>query len=138
MQNYEVTGSLVTFGLGAELKLSENQAEARISSLKKKKKDIYEVIHPVQFKRGERIGIASDNISKAMLENLKNISDKKSEEDIQYPCVRAAAFGKFNVFDKDGDLLNQKPVKKDEAEKLLAEISENKGDDVNNLQKDNV
>lgn len=135
MQNYEVTGSLVTFGFGTELKLSESQADARTSSLKKKKKDIYEVIHPVQFKRGERIGVISDNISKAMLENLKNISDKKSEEDIQYPCLRQAAFGKFNVFDKDGNLLNQKPIKKDEAEKIFAEISK---DNINDLAKDNV
>ena len=135
MQNYEVTGSLVTFSIGTELKLSESQADARTSSLKKKKKDIYEVIHPVQFKRGETIGVISDNISKAMLENLKNISDKKSEEDIQYPCLRPAAFGKFNVFDKDGNLLNQKPIKKDEAEKIFAELSK---DNINDLAKDNV
>jgi len=135
MQNYEVSGSVVTFGFGTELKLSESQADARASSLKKKKKDIYEVIHPVQFKRGERIGVASDNISKAMLENLKNISDKKSEENIQYPCLRSAAFGKFNVFDKDGNLLNQKPIKKDEAEKIFAEISK---DNISDLAKDNV
>ena len=123
MQNYEVTGKPVTFGIGLELKLSESQAEARSASLKKKKKDIYEVIHPVQFKQGEKITVVTGDVPKALSENLKNSSDKKSEETIQYPCIKNASFGNFNVFDKDGNQITKKPVKKDEAEKIFSEIS---------------
>lgn len=135
MKNYEVTGKPVTFGIGMELKLSESQAETRSASLKKKKKDIYEVIHPVQFKQGEQITVVTGDVPKAISENLKNSSDKKSEENIQYPCIKNANFGKFNVFDKDGNQVTKKPVKKDEAEKILVEISQ-KNQEADNAEED--
>jgi hypothetical protein len=56
MKIYEVTSGVITFGIGAELRLSEEQAESRISSLQKRK-DVYGVTSPVQFKRGEKLGI---------------------------------------------------------------------------------
>ena len=123
MQNYEVIGNHITLGLGIELKLSPSQAETRASSLQKKKNDIYGVIDHVQFKRGEKITVSSGNLSKSVLANLEEISDKKPQENIQYPCVQHVSFGKYNVLDKDGNLLNKKPLKKDEAEKIFSEIT---------------
>ncbi len=127
MQTYEVTGKHITFGIGAELKLSESQAESRASSLKNKRKDIFEVTEPVQFKQGEKITISPESLTKSLLENLKEISDKKSdgnkpETPTEYPCVQHLSFGKYNVFDENKNLLTSKPVKKDEAEKILSEI----------------
>lgn len=129
MQNYEVTGNFITFGIGIEIRLSASQAGTRAHMLKNKKKDIYEIISPVQLKKGEQIGINSKSLSKALLENLKEIgakdlsNDKKTKnDDITYPCILHVSFGKYNVFDQDKNLLTEKPIKKDEAEKLLEEI----------------
>lgn len=124
---YEVISGFVTFGIGIELQLSEAQAEPRMSSLQVRRKDIYGVVSPVQFKRGERLGIYEAFLTKSLLENLKEISDKKPkgnkpELPTEYPCIKNANFGKFNVFDRDGNQVTRKPVKKDEAEKILAEI----------------
>ena len=130
MQTYEVIGRHITFGIGTELKLSESQAESRADSLKIKRKEIFEVVHPVQFKQGEKITISPESLTKSLLENLKEISDKKSdgnsnkvEVPTEYPCIQHAGFGKYNVFDADKNLLTQKPIKKDEAEKIFTEIS---------------
>lgn len=137
MQNYEVTGNFVTFGIGIEIRLSAAQADARSHLVKNKKKDIYEIISPVQFKKGEQIGIVSKSLSKALLDSLKEIgvkessNDKKSKnDDITYPCILHVSFGKYNVFDQDKNLITDKPIKKDEAEKLLEEIlKENEASD---------
>lgn len=128
MQTYEVIGKQITFGLGTELKLSESQAEGRTTSLKKKTKDIFEVIEPVQFKRGEKITVSPESLTKSLLESLKEISDKKSdsnkvEEPTEYPCIQHVSFGKYNVFDAEKNLLTPKPIKKDEAEKIFTELS---------------
>lgn len=127
MQNYEVTGKFVSFGIGIELKLSEDQVYIRSHSLKKKRNDVYEVIEPVHFKQGEKISISSDTLSKVLLERLKVISseddfDEEVESNGQYPCVQHVSFGRYNVFDENKNLLTSKPMKKDEAEKMLAEI----------------
>jgi len=142
MKIYEVTSNFVTFDLGIELQLSESQAESRISSLQVRRKDIYGVTSPVQFKRGEKLGIYEAFLTKSLLENLKEIPDKKSENKTEapteYPCIQHVSFGKYNVFDTNKNLLTQKPVKKDEAEKLLSEILEknqknnDSGNDENN------
>jgi hypothetical protein len=140
MQTYEVTGKHITFGLGTELKLSESQAESRTTSLKKKTKDIFEVVEPVQFKHGEKITISPESLTKSLLENLKAISDKKpdgnkTEVPTEYPCIQHISFGKYNVFDAEKNLLTPKPIKKDEAEKILAElIKKNESD--NNANQD--
>jgi hypothetical protein len=126
MQNYEVIGNPVTFGIGIELKLSDHQAKVRVSSLQKKKHEIYAVSEPIQFKIGEKITIVSENLSKSILKDLKEISDKntqdKAQDNLQYPLIQRSNFGRYNVFDRDGNLLNQKPLKKDEAEKMFLEI----------------
>lgn len=129
MQTYEVTGIFVSLGVGIELKLSENQADIRSNSLRKKGNDIYEVIEPIYFKQGEKISISSDALSKILLDQLKEISseaeddsDEEVESDGQYPCIQHVSFGRYNVFDENKNLLTQKPIKKDEAEKILSEI----------------
>ena len=131
MQTYEVTGKHITFGIGTELKLSESQAESRTTSLKNKRKDIFEVVEPVQFKQGEKVTISPESLTKSLLENLKEISDKKSsdgnsnkiEVPTEYPCIQHISFGKYNVFDAEKNLLTPKPIKKDEAEKIFTELS---------------
>ena len=123
MKIYEVTSGFVTFGIGIELQLSEAQAESRMSSLQVRRKGIYGVATPVQFKRGERLGIYEAFLTKSLLENLKEIdkkSENKTDAPTDYPCIQHVSFGKFNVFDKDGNQVNKKPVKK---EKIFSEIS---------------
>ncbi len=140
MQTYEVIGRHITFGIGTELKLSESQAESRADSLKIKRKEIFEVVHPVQFKQGEKITISPESLTKSLLENLKEISDKKSDGNkpelpTHYPCIQHVSFGQYNVFDAEKNLLTPKPIKKDEAEKIFTEISKkNESDD--NANKD--
>ncbi len=136
MQTYEVTGRHITFGIGTELKLSESQAESRTDSLKIKKKDIFEVVHPVQFKQGEKITISPESLTKSLLENLKEISEKKSdgnkiEVPTEYPCIQHLGFGKYNVYDKNKNLLTEKPIKKDEAEKIFTTTSKKNDPDDN-------
>ena len=140
MQTYEVIGRHITFGIGTELKLSESQAESRTDSLKIKRKDIFEVVHPVQFKQGEKITISPESLTKSLLENLKEISDKKPdgnkvEVPTEYPCIQHVSFGKYNVFDAEKNLLTPKPIKKDEAEKIFTELSK-KTDPDNDSNKD--
>jgi hypothetical protein len=145
MQTYEVTGKHITFGIGTELKLIESQAESRTTSLKNKRKDIFEVVHPIQFKQGERITISPESLTKSLLENLKEISDKKPDANsnkievpTEYPCIQHTGFGKYNVFDAEKNLLTPKPIKKDEAEKIFTEISQkNEPDDNSNEDKKN-
>jgi len=145
MQTYEVTGKHITFGIGTELKLSESQAESRATSLKNKRKDIFEVTEAVQFKQGEKITISPESLTKSLLENLKEISDKKSdgnsnkvEDPTEYPCIQHTGFGKYNVFDAEKNLLTPKPIKKDEAEKIFTEISKkNEPDDNANEDEEN-
>ena len=145
MQTYEVTGKHITFGIGTELKLSESQAESRATSLKNKRKDIFEVTEAVQFKQGEKITISPESLTKSLLENLKEISDKKPDGNInkievptEYPCIQHTGFGKYNVFDAEKNLLTPKPIKKDEAEKIFTELSKkNESDDSTNEDEKN-
>ena len=143
MQTYEVIGKHITFGIGTELKLFESQVESRATSLKKKTKDIFEVVEPVQFKRGEKITISPESLTKSLLENLKEISDKKSDGNkpdlpTEYPCIQHISFGKYNVFDAEKNLLTPKPIKKDEAEKIFTELSKkNESDDSANEDEKN-
>lgn len=144
MQNYEVAGKFVSFGVGAQLKLSKNQANIRSHSLKKKSSDIYEVIELVHFKQGEKISTPSDALNKLLLEQLKTISseddvEEEIESNAQYPCIQHVSFGKYNVFDHNKNLLTSKPIKKDEAEKILSEIlAKNQINNVSNPGTDNL
>ena len=145
MQTYEVTGKHITFGIGTELKLIESQAESRATSLKNKRKDIFEVTEAVQFKQGEKITISPESLTKSLLENLKEISDKKPDGNInkievptEYPCIQHTGFGKYNVYDAEKNLLTPKPIKKDEAEKIFTELSKkNESDDSTNEDEKN-
>ena len=142
MQTYEITGKHITFGIGTELKLIESQAESRATSLKRKGKDIFEVTEPVQFKRGEKITISPESLTKSLLENLKEISEKKSdgnkvEVPTEYPCIQHLGFGKYNVFDAEKNLLTPKPIKKDEAEKIFTELSKKNDPDDGNEDEEN-
>ena len=147
MQTYEVTGKHITFGIGTELKLSESQIESRATSLKNTKKDIFEVVEAVQFKQGEKITISSESLTKSLLENLKEISDKKPDGNkvelpTQYPCIQHASFGKYNVYDAEKNLLTPKPIKKDEAEKIFTttsqknDLDDNSNEDEKNSKKE--
>ena len=129
MKNYEVTAAFISFGIGIVLKLSESQADIRSASLRRKKNDLFEVIEPVQFKQGEKISADPAQLSKSLLERLSEISDKKPEGNkpevpTEYPCIQHVSFGKYNVYDADKNLLTPKPIKKDEAEKIFAELSQ--------------
>jgi len=90
--NYEVTGRVCRISTGV-LELSKEQAAARLHNLKpvKGKRPLYEVVGPVEFKVGEKIGYEGD-LPKSMAEILvsadkkaanKNAADKEepSEED---------------------------------------------------------
>jgi hypothetical protein len=151
MQIYEVSGKNVIFGMGLELQLSDHQAEIRSSSIKRKKGDVYEVLEPIQFKQGELVIIVTKTLSKAVLANLKEISTKessskksqinkiqenKTNENTEYPCIQHVSFGKYNVLGKAGNLLTEKPIKKDEAEKILSEISAKNQESVDENQAD--
>ena len=142
MQTYEVTGKHITFGIGTELKLIESQAESRATSLKSKRKDIFEVVEPVQFKQGERITLSPESLTKSLLENLKEISDKKPdgnkvEMPTEYPCIHHTGFGKYNVYDAEKNLLTSKPIKKDEAEKIFTTTSKKNDPDDGNEDEEN-
>lgn len=78
MQIYKVTHTVI-LDIGTIVKLSENQLRARTPSLKKKRGGVYEVIEPVQFKKGEEVTIVSGNVSKAVLKNLREKSAKSKE-----------------------------------------------------------
>ena len=80
-KTYKVTGHIAIIGVGIVLKLSSSQAETRASSLKQKKKGIYIVLEPVQFKQGEEITIISGNVSKSVLKNLSDLSEPAKKPD---------------------------------------------------------
>ena len=143
MKNYEVNAPFISFGIGIVLKLSESQADIRSQSLRRKKNDLFEVIEPVQFKQGEKISADPAQLTKSILERLSEISDKKPDSNkpevpTEYPCIQHISFGKYNVFDAEKNLLTPKPIKKDEAEKILAElIKKNESDDNANEDEEN-
>ena len=69
MELYRVTKP-VELNTGLRIKLTQEQAVPRLSSLKPLKADKYEIQRPVQFKAGEILGIEQANIKlyAAMLE----------------------------------------------------------------------
>lgn len=123
-KNYEVIGSSITFGMGMEIKLSPAQAEVRMASLKQKKDDIYQIVLPIQFKQGEKISVNSESLSKSLLERLKEIPDKNSNQKSDKSSDKN--IGK--------NIESKKPIKKEEAEKMLPEIQKNKTTEVDKSQ----
>lgn len=121
MNTYQVTGHIAIFGSNMVLKLSENQAQTRINSLKKKKKDTYVVLDPIQFKQGEEITIVSGNVSKSLLKDLLDLSSNSEKKDSG---------------NKDEDANKNKPSKDQKNEKSNNKTDDkiiNDKNDVNNL-----
>ncbi|MDA9231362.1 hypothetical protein N9O56_02205 [Rickettsiales bacterium] len=125
MKNYKVTGHIAIIGVGIVLKLSSSQAETRASSLKQKKKGIYIVLEPVQFKQNEEITIISGNVSKSVLKNLTDLSESAKKSD---PKNNKAA--KKNQKDKANDNkgVDDIPKNQEAQDQIIPD-----GNDVNNL-----
>ena len=124
MKNYKVTGHIAIIGVGIVLKLSSSQSSTRASSLKKKKKDIYIVLEPVQFKQNEEITIISGNVSKSVLKNLTDLSEPAKKPDPKDNKVP-----KKNQKDKSDDKgVDDIPKNQEAQDQIVAD-----GNDVNNL-----
>lgn len=124
MKNYKVTGHIAIIGVGIVLKLSNSQAETRASSLKQKKKDIYIVLEPVQFKQGEEIIIISGNVSKSVLKNLTDLSEPAKK-----PDPKDNKTPKKNQKDKaDNKGAENTPENQETQDQIVAD-----GNDINNL-----
>ena len=137
MKKYRVTGNITVFGVGMVLKLSSSQANIRASSLKRKSKDSYLVVEPVQFKQGEEIIVISGNVSKSLLNNLSDLSEdsrsidnKKSKDDDKNQKLAK------NQSNKSGKKDNKKAADKSKQAIDLPENSDEAvvdNDDINNL-----
>jgi len=76
MQFYRTTG-ILNVPVGFKLGLDENQIRDRVRNLIIRAKGKCEVIAPIQFKRGEIIGIEKPD--KIMLKVLEEESEKKND-----------------------------------------------------------
>jgi len=124
MKNYKVTGHIAIIGVGIVLKLSSSQSSTRASSLKKKKKDIYIVLEPVQFKQNEEITIISGNVSKSVLKKLSDLSEPAKKPD---PKDNKAP--KKSQKDKSDDKgVDDIPKNQEAQDQIVAD-----GNDINNL-----
>jgi predicted DNA-binding antitoxin AbrB/MazE fold protein len=83
MQTYKIIGHSAILGVGLTLKLTKAQAATRTQLLKQKKKDIYIVLEPVQFKQGEIVTVVDGNVSKSVLANLEDTSKKPKKQEPQ-------------------------------------------------------
>ena len=123
-KNYKVTGHIAIIGVGIVLKLSSSQSSTRASSLKQKKKDIYIVLEPVQFKQNEEITIISGNVSKSVLKNLTDLSEPAKK-----PDSKDSKTPKKNQKDKaDNKGVEDTPENQEAQDQIVAD-----GNDVNNL-----
>jgi hypothetical protein len=124
MKNYKVTGHIAIIGVGIILKLSNSQSSTRASSLKQKKKGIYIVLEPVQFKQGEEITIISGNVSKSLLKNLSDLSESAKK-----PDSKDSKTPKKNQKDKaDNKAVDDIPDIQEAQDQIVAD-----GNDINNL-----
>lgn len=80
MKSYEIKKSIATFGVGMVLELTEEQAETRKDSISKKGK-YYIVNSPITFKCGEKVNVISGEVSKTLIENLKDLNNYGNKED---------------------------------------------------------
>lgn len=123
-KNYKVTGHIAIIGVGIVLKLGNSQAETRASSLKQKKKDIYIVLEPVQFKQNEEITIISGNVSKSVLKNLTDLSEPAKK-----PDSKDSKTPKKNQKDKaDNKGAEDTPENQEAQDQMVTD-----GNDINNL-----
>lgn len=96
---YEVTGVKASFSDNYVLKLSVDQAKARAASLEDNGGGAFKVLRPVEFKKGEKIGVGGDhaNLNKAMLLDLTEMEDrdrKRREREIKTQAEAAQATAK--------------------------------------------
>ncbi len=134
-----IKDKVACFGVGMVLELSESQALARQNCLTPKG-EYYVVSSPVYFKKGEEIGIASGKIPKKL---LKNVEDAKKEPDTtssdtgtqtgtqtpEFPCMKHMGFGRYDVYNVDGEKVNETQLTKKNAEELLKTLEEESGDE---------
>ena len=80
IEQYTVTGRVFTVSCGV-LKLTTRQAATRMHLLKPlKERGMYEVVKPVEFKRGEVIGVPESSISKAAKTALTSVEQEEEGE----------------------------------------------------------
>lgn len=60
MKKYVVTAVKAAFNAGTVLGLTEKQAASRLHNLERIKSGVYRVLKPVEFKRGEEIGLQGE------------------------------------------------------------------------------
>ena len=87
---YQVTGLKAEFEIGRKLQLNEALAAPRMHNLRMldKTRGNYEVVRPIEFKRGEVIGIETVSKAELSLGTLKSLEDIDKEEK---EAVKAAA-----------------------------------------------
>lgn len=142
--NYKIIGAKAVLGVGLTLKLTDKQASIRKSTLKLKKKGIYVVLEPVEFKQGETIAIVDGAVSKSVLANLEDLSPKSAEYEQKINKVSAKKDNKKSNL-TPASKNNDKEIKPDENDDSQDEESapENKDEkivnngNVNNLPVDN-
>lgn len=124
IKQYEITGVKVSFAPGFILGLTERQAQPRLQSLRKLDGNLYSVISPVEFKRGEVIGIPDGNVPKALVNALGEVAgEKKAPPAKGMPVLKHRHFGKYDVIGGDGSVLTAKPLPKEEAQAFLDRLS---------------
>nr|DAS71313.1 MAG TPA: hypothetical protein [Caudoviricetes sp.] len=146
MKKYEVIGKSACLGAGMILHLTEQQAAVRRDCLTQKNGN-YIVNIPVYFKKGEIIGIVTGDVSKSLMPLLKETSrtdspnknssknnandeneenlEKNNDSSSDFPKMKHVGFGNYDIFNKDGEKITDKPVTKQEAETLLKNLSNN-------------
>ncbi|MBF0270323.1 MAG: hypothetical protein HQL44_17215 [Alphaproteobacteria bacterium] len=102
---FEVVGVKASFGLGFTLKLSPDQAKSRAANLKPLGNDSYDVLSPVEFKKGEKVGVAENHpgVNKAMLLDLTEMEDrdrKRREREIKAQAEAQATVKQPGLLDR--------------------------------------
>ncbi|MFI3241214.1 MAG: hypothetical protein R3Y43_01445 [Alphaproteobacteria bacterium] len=132
MSKIIVKDKVVCLGVGMVLELSESQALARQNCLTKKD-EYYVVNSPVYFKKGEEFAIISGKVPKKLLSNIedtKNDGNKtppntdNGTQTPEFPCMKHMGFGRYDVFNADGEKVNETQLTKANAEELLKTLEE--------------
>lgn len=123
-KQYQVTGVKVSFGPGIALGLTDEQAQPRLSCLKKIPKGLYaglyQVTAPVEFKQGEVIGLDVE-VPKSLIHKLAPLDT--AEDDPQGFKIRHKGSGRYDVVDGKGVLVTDRLLSKDEAEALVEKLT---------------
>ncbi len=125
-QRYTVTGVKVKFGPGFVLELDKAQASSRSHLLEKIKSGHYRVLTQVEFKRGEELGIVSGEIPKAWTGFLSPVGggEDESGDHISLPVKPVhRGYGKWDVVDANDATVNEKSLKKEEAQALADKLN---------------